>query len=228
MPDVLTAEADHAASDLAARTVGEIAARLPGATGVFRRHRLDYCCGGDVALAEAAARRGAALATILADLAALTAAPAAQPQETGALIELIVARYHDTHRRELPELIGLARRVEAVHGGSPDAPAGLAALLAGMESELLHHMVKEEYILFPLMRRGGHPMIAGPIDMVRHEHDGHAMALAELERITGGHEPPEDACNSWRALYAGTRKLAEDLVAHMHLENNVLFPRFEA
>jgi regulator of cell morphogenesis and NO signaling len=223
MPDILTAEAGFAG-----RTVGEIAATLPGATAIFRRHKLDYCCGGDVALAEAAARRGAPLDAIEAELGALAPALAETPEETDDIIDLIETRYHAVHRQELPELIGLARRVEAVHRDSPEAPLGLAALLTSMERELLDHMAKEEQILFPMMRRGGHPMITGPIDVMRHEHDGHGEHLRALEEITRGHEPPEDACNSWRALYAGTRKLAEDLMTHMHIENNILFPRFEA
>ncbi len=210
----------------AVRPVGEIAAALPGATAVFRKYKLDFCCGGDVPLAEAAAARGASLATLEAELAALAPDQAAPPQQTEALIALIETRYHATHRRELPELLRLARRVEAVHGDKPEAPRGLAALLETMAAELEAHMQKEEQVLFPLMRRGGHPMIVHPIGMMRHEHDGHGAHLRALEALTGGGVPPACACNTWRALYAGTSKLTDDLMAHIHLENNVLFPRF--
>jgi regulator of cell morphogenesis and NO signaling len=212
----------------AACPVGEIAATLPGATAVFRKHKLDFCCGGGAPLAEAAAARGASLPTLEAELAALVPDAAAPPQETDALIDLIETRYHATHRRELPELVRLARRVEAVHGDKPDAPRGLADLLATMSAELENHMQKEEQVLFPLMRRGGHPMIGHPIGMMRHEHDGHGEHLRALEALTGGGVPPAEACNTWRALYAGTRKLAEDVMEHIHLENNILFPRFGA
>lgn len=213
-------------ASFADRNIGEIAANLPGATAIFRRHKLDFCCGGGIPLAEAAARRAAPLGEIEADLAALTPSDAALPQSTGALIDLIVERYHDTHRRELPELIALARRVERVHADNPDVPAGLADLLATMEAELGDHMAKEENVLFPMMRRGGHPMIAQPIAMMRHEHDDHSEHLEQMDRLTHGGVPPAGACNSWRALYAGTRKLAEDLTEHVHIENNILFPRF--
>jgi len=212
----------------AVRPVGEIAAALPGATAVFRKHKLDFCCGGGAPLAEAAAARGASLPTLEAELAALVPDAAAPPQETDALIDLIETRYHATHRRELPELVRLARRVEAVHGDKPDAPRGLADLLATMSAELEDHMQKEEQVLFPLMRRGGHPMIAHPIGMMRHEHDGHGEHLRALEALTDGGVPPAGACNTWRALYAGTRKLTEDVMEHIHLENNILFPRFGA
>lgn len=215
-------------ASFADRSIGEIAATLPGATAVFRRHKLDFCCGGSVSLAEAAASRAAPLPVIESALAALVPAAAAPPQETAALIALIEQRYHATHRRELPELIALARRVERVHADHPAAPAGLAALLATMEDEMLDHMAKEERILFPMMRGGGHPMIRQPIAMMRHEHDDHAAHLREIERLTQGATPPEGACNSWRALYAGVRKFADDLTEHVHLENNVLFPRFGA
>jgi regulator of cell morphogenesis and NO signaling len=215
-------------ANFAVRPVGEIAAALPGATAIFRRHKLDFCCGGSVPLAEAAAARGASLPALEAELAALAQDKLTPPQETDALIALIETRYHATHRRELPELIRLARRVEAVHGDKPEAPRGLADLLQTMAAELEEHMQKEEQVLFPLMRRGGHKMIAHPIGMMRHEHDGHGEHLRALEALTGGGVPPAGACNTWRALYAGTSKLAEDLMEHIHLENNILFPRFDA
>jgi regulator of cell morphogenesis and NO signaling len=150
------------------------------------------------------------------------------PDETGALIDHILARFHATHRRDLPGLVALARRVERVHAGSPGTPAGLADLLEEMEAELADHMAKEEQVLFPMMRRGGHPMIAMPIGMMRHEHEGHLAHLGRLAALTHGHAPPDGACGSWRALYAGTRSLADDLVEHMRLENDILLPRFGA
>jgi regulator of cell morphogenesis and NO signaling len=211
----------------AARPIGEIAASLPGAAAVFRRYKLDFCCGGASTLAAAAARRDAPLAEIEVALAALTPGPGDLPEATDALIRHIVARFHEVHRRELPELIALARRVERVHADNPAAPVALAALLAEMEIELEDHMAKEEQVLFPMMR-SSHPLVATPIAVMRHEHDAHAAQLRALEAITQGHAPPEGACTSWRALYAGTRKLAEDLVEHMHIENNILFPRFGA
>jgi regulator of cell morphogenesis and NO signaling len=213
---------------LAARSVADIAATLPGATAVFRRHRLDFCCGGKAPLAEAVAARGGDLAAVEAELAGLVQATTAAPADTDALIELILGRYHAAHRRELPELVRLARRVEAVHGDREGAPLGLSTVLEDLAAELESHMQKEEQVLFPMMRRGGHPMIAHPIGAMRHEHDDAGEQLRMVERLTNGGVPPEGACNTWRALYAGTRKFADDLMEHIHLENNVLFPRFGA
>ncbi|MCE6969048.1 iron-sulfur cluster repair di-iron protein [Cereibacter sphaeroides] len=208
--------------------VGEIAAGLPGAAGLFGRHGISFCCGGGLSLAEAAAKHGLSAQALLAELQALAAAAGAEaPQETAAIIDHILTRYHETHRRELSDLIPLAEKVEAVHGEHDEAPLGLTELLDSMRYEMEDHMAKEEEILFPMMRMGGNPMIVHPIAVMRDEHASHADQLKRLEHITRGFTPPEGACRSWHALYAGVRKFAEDLVAHMHLENEVLFPRFE-
>jgi regulator of cell morphogenesis and NO signaling len=211
-------------------TVGEIAANLPGATAVFRRFGMDFCCKGNVALAESARERGVALADVERALAALdTGVPsAAAPQESQALVDHIVSRYHDTHRRELPELIQLARKVEKVHAKRSDVPHGLADLLERMSIELQQHMAKEELILFPAMKQSAAAGLDMPIARMRHEHDDHGAHLRELDRLTNGVTVPADGCRTWQALYAGIAKLVDDLMEHIHLENNVLFPRFSA
>jgi regulator of cell morphogenesis and NO signaling len=209
------------------RTVAEIATQLPGATAVFRAHHIDYCCGGARPLAEAAAERAVPLEQIEAELGRLSpdAAPEA-PQDTIALIGHILARYHDTHRRELPELLQLAARVEQRHAGNPQVPAGLRAALEEAAAALDEHMAKEEQILFPMMMQGGHPMISAPIGRMRIEHDEHGLRLDRLEELAHGFELPDDACPTWRALDSGLRKLIDDVHEHVHLENNLLFPRF--
>ena len=88
-------------------------------------------------------------------------------------------------------------------------------------------MAKEEQILFPLLKQGGHPMVVHPIGMMRHEHVSHGEQIERLAALTTQHQPPVDACNTWRALYAGTARLTEDLIEHIHTENNLLFPVFE-
>lgn len=212
--------------------VGDLAGRLPGAAGLFRREGISFCGGAAMTLAESAARRGLDAEALLAALRALSADPdaageAGAPEATEALIAHIVSRYHDTHRAELDGLIPLAARVASVHAGHPEAPAGVADLLQQILEEMDEHMAKEEQVLFPMMLRGGHPMIVHPIAMMRHEHDGHTEQLCALEQMTNGFAPPDDACRSWQALHAGLAKFAADLVRHMHLENEVLFPRFE-
>ena len=207
--------------------IGQLACALPGATRIFHNYKLDFCCGGHVSLREAAAKRGVDLAALLKQLEPLQggetqirdwrSAPAAE------LIDYILRRYHERHREEIPELIRLARRVEHVHAARPDCPAGLADHLDAMFQELLSHMMKEEQVLFPMLLAGREAEAQSPISMMRYEHDQHGEALARLEALTDDITAPADACNTWRALYAGLAKLREDLMQHIHLENNILF-----
>lgn len=146
---------------------------------------------------------------------------------TQALIEYIRRHFHDVHRAELPELIGLARKVERVHAGHPGAPVGLAEALSRLCDELEVHMQKEEQVLFPMMQRGGNAMIVHPIRQMRLEHDDHSAALEILRAICHDFICPDGACGSWRRLYQGTAKFVRDLEEHIRLENTELFARFE-
>lgn len=225
----LEASAPATAALSADQQIGQIAVQLPGATAVFRRLKLDFCCGGQVPLAAAAADKGLDVNAVLAELTALQR-PSDLPalSEPGDLVDHILARYHDVHRAQLPELIRMAHRVEAVHRANPDVPAGLGDLLEEIQEELLSHMHKEEAILFPMLKSGGNPFVGQPIGMMRAEHVDHGAALDKLNALTNDATPPAGACNTWRALYAGIAQFGDDLVNHIHLENNVLFPQFEA
>lgn len=147
--------------------------------------------------------------------------------ETSDLIDYILARYHRPHRAELETLLPLAEKVEMVHDDDPLAPRGLARALADLAREMEDHMAKEEMILFPAMRAGGMRGIEHPIAVMRSDHDDHARTIARIRQITGNLTPPDHACGSWRALYGGVQKLLDDLAAHIALENDELFPRFE-
>lgn len=209
-------------------SVGDIAADLPGAAEVFRRHGISFCCSGKLPLAEAARNAGHTPDTLLAELGSLRdAADRTAPTETVALIEHILVRYHETHRAELDWLVPLAQKVERVHGDHDEAPLGLTDVLLELQEELTSHMMKEEQILFPMMKNGGHPMIGHPIAAMRHEHHSATDLLRGIEHVTRGLALPEGACRSWTALYTGLQKFADDLVMHIHLENDILFPRFE-
>lgn len=211
-----------------ASIVGDIASDLPGAAEVFRQHGISFCCGGRLSVVEAAAKHGVPAEALLGELRALVAASGRDaPQDTLPLIDHILTRYHDTHRSEMAWLIPLAQKVEAVHGDHDQAPHGLTEALLALRDELESHMTKEEQVLFPMMKQGGHPMIVHPINAMRHEHDQASDLLRGIEHATHGLALPEGACRSWTALYTGLAKFTEDLVTHMHLENNVLFPRFE-
>jgi len=213
----------------ASQSIGQIAVALPGATAIFRRLKLDFCCGGHLPLAVAVAEKGLDLQAVQAELAQLqrddTAPEASNPV---ALIDHILTRYHAVHREQLPELIRMAHRVETVHRANPEVPAGLAELLEYMQADLLSHMQKEEGILFPMLKSGGNPFVTQPISVMRSEHVSHIAVIEKLNALTNNATPPAGACNTWRALFTGIGQLIEDLMNHIHLENNVLFPYYEA
>lgn len=147
-------------------------------------------------------------------------------RDAAGLIDLIQTRYHDTHRREFPEAIRLARKVEAVHAGDPKAPRGLADHLAFMADDLESHQQREEQVLFPMILGGGSPMIGFPIRRMMAEHVDVEDQLTRLRALAGDFEPPPGACRTWQALMSACRKLDSDLREHMRLENEVLFAPF--
>ena len=158
--------------------IGQIAVDIPGATAVFRRLKIDFCCGGQVSLRQATADKGLDLQAVMDELAALKLPNDAPSFDSPSrMIDHIISRYHDVHRAQLPELLRMAHRVEAVHKGKPQVPAGLEQALEAMHNELLSHMQKEELVLFPSLKAGGNPYIAQPIAMMRHEHTDHGAAL---------------------------------------------------
>lgn len=217
--------------ELIDQSLGQLARRIAGATRVFDAHRLDFCCAGNRSLRVAAATAGVDAAPIVDELRTLQGRAAGNEPDWGnaepaPLVQHILDRYHAVHRQQLPELIRLARRVEQVHGERSDCPHGLADHLATMAQELESHMRKEETVLFPMIQRGHGAMAGAPITVMRMEHDEHGAALRQLEALTDGITPPRAACTTWRALYTGLRSFREDLMAHIHTENNILFERF--
>lgn len=147
--------------------------------------------------------------------------------DAAALTKYIETRYHQRHREQLPDLAELAQRIETVHAGDDNVPAGLSELLRRLIGEMEVHMKKEELILFPAIRKGGMPGIENPIAVMRADHDDHDRDITEIRRLTNGPTLPDNACGSWSALYAGLDEFMTDLTEHMHLENDILFPQFE-
>lgn len=209
------------------QTLGDIASAVPGATRIFFDFGVDFCCDGRKTLAQAAHDQMLDVTAITARLDGLDmSAPggpdwrAAPPSE---LIDHIIVRFHDRHRQQLPELIRLARRVEMVHAGTPGCPTGLAQILEDLHQELESHMLKEERILFPMLSQGTRETAQTPISVMRLEHDHHRESLDDIQTVTEKLNWPDDACNTWRALYVGLQEFTEDLMEHIHLENNILF-----
>lgn len=211
-----------------AATLAELATRWAGASRVFQRHRLDFCCQGQRSLAEACAQRGLDPSAVIAELQAeLTPAPAEPWHERSPaqLIAHLLDRYHAAHRREVPRLWQMAQKVERVHGDKPECPRGLADHLARLGQELEEHMQKEEKVLFPLLLAGAGAAAAGPIHCMMAEHDEHGRNLARTRELAHDLVPPASACGTWRALYLGLAELEREVMEHVHLENHVLFPQ---
>ena len=209
--------------------LADLAATRPAASRVFRRHRLDFCCGGQRPLADACAERGLDPAAVLREIEDETVHPDDPASMVSAPVETIVphilTRYHEPLRRELPELIALATKVERVHADKEGCPHGLAPHLELMHADILSHMAKEEQVLFPMILSGAGARTRGPITVMLHEHDDHGDNLKKMRALAFDFRAPEAACTTWRALYLRLEELEGELMDHIALENNVLFPK---
>ncbi len=210
-------------------TLGQVATAHPASTLVFLRHRLDFCCGGGQKLGEACRRIGLDPDAVVAEIAAEGSSSAPERWDTRPLpdlIDFILTRYHEPLRLDLPALLAAARRVERVHARKGSCPHGLASLLEQLDAEIRQHLAKEEQVLFPALRAGsGGASVHMPVRVIMQEHDDHGASLRRLRELATDFSPPPEACATWRALYAGLEKLESELMEHIHLENNVLFPR---
>jgi len=219
--------------------VADIVQAAPATIAVFQRHHIEFCCAGHVPLEQVCAHEDLDLTRMLEELTAAT-----QPfRDTDdwdhatltQLVTHIQATYHEPLYRELPRLGAMLAKVVQRHGERlPDTLLPLQAAFRALESELTLHMHKEDAILFPAITRleaqhdltvsGPHPL-AGPIAVMEHEHDHANDGLATMRSLTGGYEPPEGACPTFRGLYFGLSDLEHRMHLHVHLENDILFPR---
>jgi len=205
-----------------------VAARTRTSTRVFQRHDLDFCCHGRVSLEEACAERldpDALIAEIEAEARDDAAFERWDEKPLNELIDHLLDRFHASHREEVPRLVGLARKVEERHADKASCPRGLVTLVERMAEELELHMQKEEQVLFPMVRGGRGHLAMMPIQVMESEHEDVGRDLLRLREITADYTAPEEACDTWRALYLGLQELEGELKQHIHLENNVLFPR---
>ncbi len=209
-------------------TLAELATVLPAASRVFHRHGLDFCCNGARPLAAACAERGLDPQAVLAEVAAEGQGVTKERWDQRPLAEIvdfIVGYYHRRLREELPQLLAMAERVEQRHADKPSRPQGLAAHIAHVHLAVLDHLEKEEQILFPMLKSGRGAMAAGPVQVMELEHDDHAANLRRTRQLAHDLVPPEEACNTWRALYLRLAEFEAELMEHIHLENHVLFQR---
>ncbi len=210
--------------------VGKIASAHPLATRVFARHKIDFCCGGGAPLQTVCDKRGLNADDILVEINKELEKTDCSTNWNDApladLIEHIVSTYHVSLKEELPRLEAMAIKVNKVHGEKdPARLQAIATVFGELKTELLEHMMKEEQILFPMIANGQGANASGPVSVMEHEHDSAGTALKQLRDLTNDFTPPEGACNTWRALWHGLAALEQNTHQHIHLENNILFPR---
>ena len=227
-----------------AQTVRDYAIETPQTIRVFEKLGIDYCCGGNRPLDEVCAAANLPLDEVLKSLEAAVAEPV-KPGERelragslGELVAHIVQTHHVYVRREIPEIERLLEKVCNKHGANHPELLHIRSLFRGLGQELTTHLMKEESVLFPYIERMEEAVIqrepilpppfgsvANPVRMMEHEHDQAGTALKAMREASRDYNPPSDACTSFRALYQALANFEQDLHQHIHLENNVLFPR---
>lgn len=233
-PNVVSPEG----TSLTDRTVGELVAERPDRSRIFQSFQIDFCCQGGRTLRDACEQKGVALDSVveqieaeLADTVPSDLNPAElRPHQ---LIDYIIETHHVFLRQELPRLDAMAKRVAQVHGGHTPSLIEVLTVFTALFEELDSHMRKEEQVLFPAIAslslgQAAAMPLDGPISCMIHEHEEVGDTLKRLHELTNGFQPPADACNTYRALFAGLAGLEEDLHRHIHLENSVLFPQAHA
>ena len=220
-------------------TVGDIAAHIPLATGVFSRHKMDYCCGGNRPLTEACERAGADLETVQKEIAALernedalslTSAP------LGELCDHIESLHHSYLKEAMPAIWDMMKKVLNAHGENHPEYVELHQTVGLLFNELHNHLQKEEEILCPMIRR----LAAGeatdpnglgcmtpeaPMQVMEAEHENAGQALRRMRELTSDYTVHENACTTLTALIKSLEECESDIHNHIHKENNILHPR---
>ncbi|MGH9378195.1 MAG: iron-sulfur cluster repair di-iron protein [Terriglobia bacterium] len=225
------------------KPVKDIVAAAPNAARVFEQMGIDYCCGGAKPLGEACRAANRPLSEVIQALEA-----AGEPAREGAtdwshapladVIEHVVGKHHAYCRQEQERIALLLDKVVQAHGARRPELGRMQSLFDQMKKELSMHLMKEESTLFPMilemeraasrkqtMARPPFGTIRNPISMMIREHEDSGAELKEMNQLSHGYQPPEDACNSTRSLYQGLREFEQDMHQHIYLENYILFPR---
>lgn len=232
------------------KTIREFALEIPTSVEVFEKLGIDYCCGGQKPLGEACIAAGLKLENVAAALDALQGQQQSraeggkdrardwtkESQEN--LIAHITGKHHAYVKQQIPAIESLLGKVIAKHGANHPELTTVDDTFAALAEELTMHLMKEEQILFPYIARAEESSmqhepappscfgsVENPIRMMLSEHDSAGEALREMRKATSGYTAPSDACTSFRALYILLQEFEADLHQHIHLENNILFPR---
>ena len=210
-------------------TLAELAVKQPAASKVFQRYRLDFCCHGNRPLREACDEYGLVPECVLAEIESegrkCGEVSRWEERPLSELTAYIVDYYHRRLREELPLLVAMSSRVEQVHREKTSCPRGLAGHLEFMHAAVLEHLFKEEAVLFPMIEAGAGSRAAAPVHMMEIEHEDHGESLQMIRKLTSNFILPPEACATWTALYGRLEEFETELMEHIHLENNILFPR---
>lgn len=213
--------------------VSRWAVELPEASRVFMRHDIDYCCGGARPFAEACAAAGVDPDALVAEIRREAEARARQQaparwdeRPLAELIDHIVRVFHAPLDEEFELLEAMMAAVVRAHGAKdPERIPALAAVIGELFADLREHMAQEEDVVFPWIRSGRGDTAGAPIAALSADHETAARALTRIRELTDEFTVPPDACATWAALWDGLRVFDRTLRHHVHLENNVLFPR---
>ncbi len=227
------------------KRVRDVAVENPVATRVFERFGIDYCCGGNQSLEKACERANASFDEVVdaLEMEEETARTAIKVRDWQCepLIELITHiknTHHRYTREEIVRLTALLQKVCSVHGKNHPELHGIRETFGWLSQELTTHLMKEEMVLFPYIERmeeaviqkdpvlpGPFGSVQNPVSMMEHEHDSAGAALRTIRKASNNLTPPADACISCQTLYKALADFEADLHQHIHLENNILFPR---
>jgi regulator of cell morphogenesis and NO signaling len=225
------------------RTVKDMVTEDHRAAAIFEKFSIDFCCKGGVSLDAACAEKGLDLREVLGELAQLKETRAVSPfnpaeWDLDALADFVVNTHHRYVRRTLPVVLAHVDKVVSVHGSNHPELAGIAEKFHAVGEELTSHMQKEELVLFPYIKalvvaqNGGTPVVApafgtirNPIRMMESEHLSAGNAFSFIRTASSGFTPPPDACTTFTVTYRELEDFERDLHQHIHLENNILFPK---
>ncbi|UTW67803.1 iron-sulfur cluster repair di-iron protein [bacterium SCSIO 12643] len=228
--------------NLADKTVAEIVTENIKTADVFKKNGIDFCCGGNVNVAKACERKGLDVDQIVSELNDSLAEKGAvhdyNSWELDFLIDYIMNTHHAYVRGNAELMLQYTQRVATVHGVNHPEVVRINQLAYALVEELGPHLLKEENILFPYVKQllnakrnntpvppPGFGTVQNPIHVMHNEHDGAGDIIKEIAELSNNFTPPADACNTYKAMYAKLEEFQNDLFQHIHLENNVLFPK---
>lgn len=230
-------------SELIFKSLAQIVNKNHRAAAVFEKYHLDFCCKGKRTLEQACNENEISIEDVLAELETIepenndTTSVNFDNLSLSQLSEYIVMTHHSYVKKEMPQILAYLQKVASKHGERHPEMWKVFALFVAVKEELELHMLKEEEILFPRIQetekwvndgkemRINHTYLQAPISMMEQEHDHAGKLLAEINKLTDNYQPPADACTTYNLSFAALQAFELDLHQHVHLENNILFPK---